>query len=157
MVGNRVFIAILIASMIHMAEEYVYPGGLPDFSKRLNPRFAPLVTPLMAVIVNGLQLLLCLAAIIVGSKLLAFSLSVASLLFINGWIHIFGCIKVRGYVPGAISGALLYLPLSVYAYYHFGSSGQLTLAGGAISGLLGVVYQTVPISYLALASAIKRA
>lgn len=157
MVGNRVFIAILIVSMLHMLEEYVYPGGLPDFSKRLNPGFAPLVTPLMAVIVNGLQLLLCLVAIMVGSKSLAFSLSAASLLFINGWIHIFGCIKVGGYAPGAISGALLYLPLSVYAYYHFGSSGQLTLAGGAISGLLGVVYQTVPISYLALASAIKRA
>jgi len=148
-----VFSAFLIVSMIHMAEEYFYPGGFMDAMKQFNPRFAPLVTTRMAVIVNGLQLLLCIAAIWVGRLSLTFSLSVAGLLFINGLMHLAGCIKVRGYAPGGISGILLYLPLSAYGYYLFATSGQLTLITGVASALLGAAYQAVPISYLTLTSA----
>jgi len=52
---------------------------------------------------------------VVGEKVLVFSMSVAGLLFINGLMHIIGCIRVKGYAPGVITGALLYVPLSVYA------------------------------------------
>ena len=154
---NWVFSAFLAVSLAHMGEEYFYPGGFMHLMKRLNPRFAPLVTVRLAAIVNGLQLLLCVAALAVGRSNLAFSLSVAGLLFINGLIHIIGSIRVKGYVPGVVTGAVLYLPVSVCAYYLFWRSGQLTLLEGIISGLLGVLYQVAPMSYLALSSAVRRA
>jgi hypothetical protein len=106
---------------------------------------------------NVLQLLLCVVAIAVGKNVLAFSMSVAGLLFINGLMHIIGCVRVKGYAPGAITGVLLYMPLSVYAYYLFISSGQLPLNGVLVTGVLGLLYQAVPISYFVLASAIRRA
>lgn len=152
-----IFIAFLAASMIHMGEEYFYPGGFMDVMKRLSPKLAPLVTVPMAVIINGLQLLLCFVAIAIGKNALAFSMSVAALLFINGLMHIMGCVRVKGYAPGVITGVLLYMPLSVYGYYLSISSGQLTLNGVIVTVVLGLLYQAVPISYLALASAIRRA
>jgi hypothetical protein len=150
-----IFSAFLVVSMIHMGEEYFYPGGFMDIMKRLHPRFAPLVTVPMAVIINGLQLLLCLVAIAVGKNALVFSMSVAGLLFINGLMHIIGCVRIKGYVPGVITGGLLYIPLSVYAYDLFISSGQLTLNGVIVTGVLGILYQAVPISYFVLASGEK--
>lgn len=152
-----IFIAFLAASMIHMGEEYFYPGGFMEVMKRLSPKLAPLVTVPMAVIINGLQLLLCFVAIAIGKNALAFSMSVAALLFINGLMHIMGCVRVKGYAPGVITGVLLYMPLSVYGYYLSISSGQLTLNGVIVTAVLGLLYQAVPISYLVLASAIRRA
>ena len=152
-----IFSAFIAASMIHMGEEYFYPGGFLDVMKRLNPGFAPLVTAPVAVIINGLQLLLCVVAIAVGRNALVFSMSVAGLLFINSLMHIMGCIRVKGYAPGVVTGILLYLPLSLYAYYLFISSGQLTLNAVIVTGLLGLVYQAIPISYFVLASAMRRA
>ena len=148
-----IFIAFLVVSMIHMGEEYFYPGGFMDVMKRLSPKFAPLVTVPMAVIINGLQLLLCFVAIATGKSALAFSMSVAALLFINGLMHIIGCVRVKGYAPGVISGVALYIPLSAYAYYLSISSGQLTLNGVIVTAVLGLLYQAVPIGYFVLASA----
>ena len=150
-----VFRAFLLASVIHMVEEYFYPGGFLDVMRRLNPKFAPLVTVPMAIIINGLQLLLCTVAIAVGKTVLVFSMSVAGLLFINGLMHIMGCVRVRGYTPGVITGVLLYMPLSVYAYYLFIRSGQLTLNGVIVTGALGLLYQAVPIGYFVLASEMR--
>jgi len=152
-----IFGAFLVVSMIHMVEEYAFPGGFLDMMKRLNPRIAPLVTVPMAVIINGLQLLLCLVAIVVEKNLLAFSMSVAGLLFINGLVHIVGCVRIKGYAPGVITGVLLYIPLSVYAYSLFISSGQLTLNEVIVTGMLGLLYQVAPMSYFVLASAMRRA
>lgn len=147
-----IFPAFFFASVLHVVEEYALPGGFMDLMRRLNPRFAPLVTTPMAIIVNGLQLILCILAILVGSGMLAFSLSIASLVFINGWVHIGACIRIRGYAPGVVTGALLYIPLGILAYYVFAESGQLTLAQAAISAILGLLFQFVPIAYFVLSS-----
>ena len=148
-----IFGAFLVASLLHMGEEYFYPGGFLDVMKRLNPRFAAFVTAPMAVIINGLQLLLCVVAMAVGKTVLAFSMSVAGLLLINGLIHIVGCIREKGYAPGVVTGVVLYIPLSVYAYCHFVTSGELTLNRVILTGALGLSYQAVPMVYLVIATA----
>jgi hypothetical protein len=140
-----------------MVEEYFYPGGFMDVMKRLNPRFAPFVTVPMAVIVNGLQLLLCVIVILVGRNILTFSMSVAALVFINGWVHILGSIRIKGYVPGVITGLTLYLPISIYAYDLFIRSNQLTLNQVFVTFILGLFFQAVPLSYFVIASALNRA
>lgn len=153
---NWIFGAFLAASLAHMAEEYLYPGGFPEFMKRMNPQFASQVTTGFAVIINGLQLLLCILALVVNRNNLVFSLSVAGLLFLNGWVHIAGSIRGRTYAPGLITGIALYLPLSVYAYSVFWSSGQLTILETIVTMVLGALYQLIPISYLILSSTIAR-
>jgi hypothetical protein len=93
----------------------------------------------------------------VASKGLVFSLSVASLLFFNGLAHLAGTVRAKRYAPGVISGVLLYLPLALYAFCLCAGAGRLTLAAGAMAGLLGVLYQAVPIGYLGLSSMARRA
>ncbi len=145
---NWVFSAFLVVSLVHMGEEYFYPGGFMDFMKRLNPRFAPHVTAAFAVVINGLQLLLCILAVVVRESAFVFSLSIAGLLFVNSLMHIMGSIRSKGYTPGLLTGVVLYLPLSLYAYSVFLNSGQLTLLEGIATLALGVLYQAIPIVHL---------
>ncbi len=148
-----VFTAFVGAAVVHVVEEFVYPGGFMDVMKRLNPQFTPFVTVRFSVVINGLFLSLCVLAAIVGENSLIFGLSVTSLLFINALVHMGATLRARAYTPGIISSILLYLPLSLYAYYVFISSGQIAWPELATSGLLGILYQAVPIGYLLLSSA----
>ena len=141
------FAGFLIASMLHMVEEFFFPGGFMAVMKRMNPAFASFVNVPAAIVINGLQLLLCIIVIFVGVNNLAFSLSAAVLLFINGLMHLGGAIRLKGYAPGVITGSVLYIPLSVYSFYYFAASGQLNAGDAAIAGVLGILYQLVPLIY----------
>ncbi|HMB25111.1 MAG TPA: HXXEE domain-containing protein, partial [Anaerolineales bacterium] len=99
----------------------------------------------------------CILALIVKNSNLVFSLSIAGLLFVNSLMHIMGSIRVRGYTPGLVTGILLYLPFSIYGYSVFLNSGQLTLSEGFVTLVLGILYQAVPIAYLALSGGAKQA
>lgn len=149
--------AFLAASLLHMCEEYLYPGGLTRVMKRLNPRFASQYTSRMAIAVNGLQLALCVAVLADGAAHLAFALSLAALLGINALAHVFASLKIKGYAPGVITGLALYLPLSLWAYVGSACAGRLTAAVLVESLFPGLVYQAVPLGYLALAAALRRA
>jgi hypothetical protein len=147
-----IFPAFVLAAVLHILEEYVYPGGFPDFMKGMAPRFASSITTEFAVVINGGFLLLCLSAAVFGPSTPVFSLSIAALLFINGLTHFLGSLRLRGYAPGAITGVLLYMPLAVMAYSLFLRSGELSLGQLVLSILLGVAYQAVPLGVLAFAS-----
>ena len=143
-----IFAAVLGAAAVHIFEEYVYPGGFPDALKNLLPRATHLFTPGFHLAVNGLFLLLCLSSALIGKANLVLSLSVFSLVFANAVLHIRGAIVTKRYYPGAISGALIYIPLVVYAYSVFLVSGQLTWLQGGLSVLLGALYMAVLMGYV---------
>ena len=153
---NWIFISFLVASILHVVEEYVYPGGFATRMKKLKPKLSPVINWPSIVIINGLQLLLCVTIIFVGKSNPTFSLSAAGLLFINGIIHIVAAIRKRGYAPGLITGVFIYLPLSIYAYYYFLSSGELQIRQFVISALLGAVYQIVPLLYFVVVFTLKK-
>jgi hypothetical protein len=153
---NWIFWAFVGAAAIHVVEEFGYPGGFLETMRRFSPRFAPAVTTRLAVVVNGLFLLLCITGAIIGGRSPFLGLSIASLLFFNALMHIGGSIRARGYAPGLVSGILLYLPFSSYAVYLLGASGRLTLTESIAAGLLGVLYQTMPLGCLALSTTGQR-
>ncbi len=152
---NWIFIAFLVASILHMIEEYFIPGGFMAIMKRFKPKIASQITVHSAVVINGLQLVVCILAIIFGNRLVSFGLSVAALLAFNALIHVGACVRVRGYTPGVATGLVLYLPLSFYGYYLFMTSGNLSLMDFAVSIVLGGLYQVVPIGYFGIAFTIK--
>lgn len=153
---NWISYVLVGAAILHVLEEYVYPGGFPAFMKKMAPALAPSVTPSFAVVVNGLFLLLCIAAALVGQRVPVFRLSIASLCGLNGLTHVLGTIRARQYAPGVLTGVLLYLPLAVLSYYLSVRSGEISIWQGVGSVLLGMVYQAVPISALGLAHALRR-
>jgi hypothetical protein len=145
-----VFIALVGAAMIHIFEEYVFPGGFADALKNLLPKSAHLFTSGFHWVVNGLFLLLCIGSALIGRSQLVLSMSIFSLVFVNAVLHIRGSILKKGYYPGVISAVFLYIPLAVYAYPGFLGNGQLNWLEGLMSGLLGVLFMGVLMCYVLL-------
>jgi hypothetical protein len=146
--GYWVFAALPGAAAVHIFKEYVYPGGFPDALRKLLPRATPLLTPKFHLSVNGLFFLLCLSSAFIGKSNLVLSLSVFGLVFANAVLHIRGAIITKRYYPGVISGALIYIPLAVYAYSVFLSSHELTWLQASFSFLLGVLYMGLLMVYV---------
>jgi hypothetical protein len=143
-----VFAARVGAAAVHVFEEYVYPGGFQDALEMLLPRATHLFTPKFHVVVNALLFVLGLAGAFIGKVNLVLSLSVFSLAFANAVLHIRGTIVTRKYYPGVISGALIYIPLMIYAYSLFLTSRQLTWLQAGLSFLLGVLYMGALMVYV---------
>jgi hypothetical protein len=59
-------------------------------------------------------------------------------------------IRTGRYVPGVVSGVLLYLPLSGMACAVFARAGFLSARTAAVSVALGLLYQAMPVTYLVL-------
>ena len=47
------------AAILHIVEEFVFPGGFADWDRRYRPGFRKNITPLFHVIINGLLLVTC--------------------------------------------------------------------------------------------------
>ncbi len=144
-----VFWMFVLASLVHVGEEYFFPGGFLQNIRRLYPRYASAFTVLFAVVVNTGFVLLVIIGALVGERFLVFSLSIAALLFINSLAHLAGTIITRHYQPGVISGLLLYIPLSVTAYLLYFASGRIDISGIFFAALLGLLYQLVPLFLIA--------
>jgi hypothetical protein len=143
-----IFAALVGAAIVHIFEEYVYPGGFADALRRLLPRATHLFTPKFHLMVNGLLLLLCLASAFIRKSNLVLSMSVFGLVFANAVLHIHGAVVTRRYYPGVISAAVIYIPLMVYGYSVFLSSRQLTWPQAGFSFLLGVLYMGALMVYV---------
>lgn len=95
--------AFVGAGMLHVLEEFVYPGGFLTLMKSFSRVFAPFVTVRFAAVVNTLFILLCVAAAANGSRAPVLALSVASLLFLNGVLHVAVATRKREYAPGLVT------------------------------------------------------
>ena len=151
-----IFLAFLGAAVLHVFEEYFYPGGFPGFMKKSSPPLAPFITKNFSILINGLFLVLCTLGAFFRSDALVFSLSIGSLLLFNGLTHLAVSLRARSYAPGMVSGLLLYIPLGITAYILFLRSGQISVSQALVSSLLGITYQVIPIGYLGLASLMRR-
>ena len=134
---NWIFYALLGAALLHVVEEYVFPGGFPDFMRIMAGRFASSVNAAFAIIINGLFLVLCLAGALLSTQAPLFSLSVAGLCGINGLSHLAGALRARRYAPGLATGLLLYLPLAVMAYVRYLEAGLATVRPGGGDDFMG--------------------
>jgi len=134
-----IFWAILIAAILHIAEEY--RGEWLVWVRR----YVPGVTLFHFVLVNTAFLLLCVAGAVVGVKNVVFSLSIASLVFSNALMHIIPTVVWKEYSPGVITAVLLYIPLGAYAYVLAFDKEEVSLGIGAVAIVLGIFWMMLPI------------
>jgi hypothetical protein len=139
---------VVAAGALHVTEEYVWPGGFLDAMRRVAPGYAFAVNRTMAVVINGLMFVVLLAAPFIAHAAPLFALSAAGLCAVNGWSHVAGAVRGRRYVPGMVTGLLVYQPVAAFTYLQFARAGQLTGAVLAGSLLLGAAYHLVPLGYL---------
>lgn len=141
--NHWIFILLPIAAVVHIIEEYLFPGGFAEAFRKLLPRASHLFTVKFHILVNVIFILMCFIAALIGQANLILSLSVFGLIFTNAALHIRGAIIQKGYYPGVISGIFIYIPIAIYAYSIFINSKQLSWIQAIISFLLGVLYMGV--------------
>lgn len=145
---NLIFIFLLIASALHIIEEYVFPGGFIKAFNNLLPRASHLFTNKFHIVVNSVFVLLCLLGTLIGKTNLVLSMSCFGLIFANAILHIRGAIVQKGYYPGVISAIFIYIPITLYAYFYFITSQKITWIQAGISFLLGVSYMVILMVYV---------
>jgi hypothetical protein len=129
---------LLAAAVLHLIEEYVYPGGFLRWVQSAVG-FAPNAAE--AVVINALFVGLVATPLFSAGPVL--SLSVPALLLTNGAMHVIGTIATKRYSPGVITSVLLFFPLGVYAI-----SRAKTANGTGI--LLGIGWMLVPLTVVSL-------
>lgn len=128
--------APLGAAMLHITEEFVFPGGFTAWYRRYRPTPSR-VTPRFLIVVNAALLLGCVQTALLGRTApgIFYWLTMSAVLGSNGIWHIRASFKSRAYSPGVVTGTLIYVPLAVYGYAVYWRSGQ-TPPGVALAAFI---------------------
>src|SRR5262245_14164497 len=151
--------APLVASGLHIGEEFVYPGGFAAWDRAYRPSIRESITPGLHIVVNALLLI---AGFIVGAAGLPGGvleaggirfrsaippalavpgwLALAALLFSNAVFHIVGTYRTKQVSPGVRTGVLLYIPMAIGGYGYFLITRQVSPAAATASALVGGSY-----------------
>jgi hypothetical protein len=140
-----IFTWFLVAAVLHVIEEYVYPGGFLRWL-RIAVGVAPSVAE--AIVINALFLGL-VATPIFGEVSSVFAQSIPALLLANGVAHVVGTVLTTRYSPGVITSVLVFFPLGTYALLK-----TPTVSGAGI--LLGIGWMLVPLTVVVLRRSFTR-
>ncbi|MEQ1353054.1 MAG: HXXEE domain-containing protein [Candidatus Acidiferrum sp.] len=133
--------APLGAAMLHMFEEFVFPGGFMAWYRRYRDGGAR-VTVRFLVIINAALLVACLDIGFLRHRTagVIYWLVIAAVLCSNGIWHAWASYKSRGYSPGVITGLLIYLPMTVFGYIQFLRAGKVSAGAAIVAGSVGGSY-----------------
>ncbi len=143
-----IFYALAGAAVLHVVEEYGFPGGFMNFMRGMAGRFGRFVTVRFSILANGIFIILAILGALVSSRAPLFSLAIAGLCGINGLSHLAGTLRIRRYVPGLATGLVLYLPLAGLAYTGCLRAGLVTPSQAAGTLAAGMLLQLAPLVYL---------
>jgi hypothetical protein len=133
------------AVLLHLFEEFVWPGGFAEWYRWYRPERAASVTTRFLVWINVLFVLMALIPVTMGFRSygVAFWLVVASIAAANGLFHLWAVLRTHQYSPGVVTGCFVYLPLAVFGFVYFwraGLANALLLLQAAIIGPAYNVY-----------------
>ena len=132
-----------ICALLHITEEFVWPGGFSDWFRSYRPENALSFTPRFALRINALLIAVTVELGWMGPESsigVSLWLTLAALLAGNALFHIVGTIRTRRYSPGTVTGAILYLPLCIWGFAHFLSNGEATPQLALVSFAIGASY-----------------
>lgn len=130
--------------MLHIFEEFVWPGKFLAWYRDYRPGIAASITPRFAIVGNAILLAAALVLGLMGpnwSRGLSLWLTLAALLAANAGFHILGAIRMQDYSPGVATGLLLYIPLCAWGFWYFLENKYATPEFALVSFLIGGSYQ----------------
>jgi len=136
-------IFLAIAVMLHVTEEFLYPGGFPEWYARLiPPKKVKKSNTGFLVWINTLMMCACAFALYFGDTFHGHSIWYfnAAIAAANACFHIYGLLKLKAYSPGVITGTLLYIPLFIVGTMQLVGSGLLPLHRAIIAIAIGIGY-----------------
>src|SRR5580704_1950330 len=136
-------ILLTIAVMLHVTEEFLFPGGFPEWYARLvPPKTTNKSTTGFLVWINTLMMCANAFALYFGDTLHGYSIWYynAAIAAANACFHIWGVFKLKAYSPGVVTGTLLYIPLFIEGTIQLVSSDKLPLQRAIVAILVAVGY-----------------
>jgi hypothetical protein len=137
------------AYLAHLAEEYWAPPTFPDWASR----FAGIdFTVTLFLAANALFLTLMVIAIVLVLRRVFppwMILAIATVLALNGVLHLVGTACSGAYSPGLVTGLLVYVPLGAVVLGRMAPRlGRGALLRGVLAGV--VIHSLVPVAGLLL-------
>jgi hypothetical protein len=134
---------------LHVAEEFAFPGGYPNWHKAYSPKLAEALTPSYLLKVNAipgaLTILVALSVFDWAGGYTFFGIRAwlvfLSLLGANGLFHVRGAIMTKRYCPGMVKSAAIYLPLAVVCFAYFLSTGVVDIYSAIVCLAVGALFQ----------------
>lgn len=128
---NKFALLSLAFLMLHQFEEYVYPGGFQYYfnTKIYNPFgfFKNKITNKAVIWVNvilGWGIYSIVAIFFRENPVVV--MTFVTVLLINGMLHFGITFSTRNYNPGVVTGAILFIPLSIYSAIKLKETGVMT-------------------------------
>src|ERR1700749_2592468 len=136
-------ILLTVAVMLHVTEEFLFPGGFPEWYARLvPPKTVKKSNTWFLVWINTLMMCANAFALYFGDSIHGYSIWYynAAIAATNACFHIWGMIKLKAYSPGVITGTLMYIPLFIIGTIYLVPSGSLPLHRAIIAVIIGAGY-----------------
>jgi hypothetical protein len=136
-------ILLTVAVMLHVTEEFLFPGGFPEWYARLiPPKTAKKNNTGFLVWINTLMMSVCAFSIYFGDTERGYSIWYfnAAIAAANACFHLWGVAKLKAYSPGVVTGTLLYIPIFVIGTNQLVRSGELPLQKAIIAIAVGIGY-----------------
>jgi len=148
----------LLAALVHIFEEFVYPGGFAEWDRAYRPEIRKSITSRFHIIINAALVIACVNIALAGyGERLRWGpiqtgsigptrfapvawLIIVALFFSNAIFHLRGTIKSGKRSPGVISGVVIYIPMAVYGYFYFVSTGLVSPWLAGLAALVGSSY-----------------
>jgi hypothetical protein len=132
------------AVILHIIEEFVWPGGFASWYKAYRPDIAASITPRFTITVNAALVTFSICVGVMGpliSRGASVWLGLVGALANNGLYHLIGTWRTRTYSPGVVTGTLAYIPLAVFGFFYMVDGGYTSARVAVISIALGGLYQ----------------
>src|ERR1700744_2749019 len=139
---NTLTLLLPAAIMLHVTEEFLFPGRFIEWYQELIPSKAKGTRPGYLVWINTLMIGVCVIPVALGLSPRGVNVwyCVMAIAGINAIFHITGVVKLKKYSPGVVTGVLLYLPLFIFGSWTLLSSGEIGWGRAAVMFGLAVGY-----------------
>jgi hypothetical protein len=153
---DKIFWYLAAASGAHVVEEYFWPGGFLESAKEIAPEAFEHASLPIIVGVNASMIVGCVFGALIRKRSQVLGLSMASLLFQNAILHTGAALKAKKYVPGLVTGLVLYVPLSVSAFKSYMRLPQHRRSTAINAAVLGTALHSIPFVAFAVRAALTR-
>lgn len=147
--NNWVFWAMVGAFILHSLEELFVAGGfLRNYNQYLKSiGRAPKSLQWLYAVLGLWAFPGVIIAALIGDRFLIFSLGAMFAFSFNAVAHVVLIFLQKKYSSGTVTGILIIIPLTVYSYYLFLSTGQLSISAMIWSFLVGAAFNISTIPY----------
>ncbi|MHA1522219.1 MAG: HXXEE domain-containing protein [Promethearchaeota archaeon] len=138
--------------MFHQYEEYVFPGGFTDSLNKTLTRSSEvrILTDKMAFFINIILIWIQTPLFVILGYFVSpiFSVSLTTLVFVNGIVHFGIFLKFKKYNPGLIMSILFNLPLGIYLLIRIANDSFANPLEMVIGIILGVILHGLLLVFL---------